>query len=300
MDYILGIDLGGTNIKAVLTNPQGQLIDETTTPTEDHGGADHGMSWKQKVKEIVDRFRNEKSGGIKVVGMAAPGLANPHNDAIAYMPNKLIGLEEFVWKDFLEIDTYILNDAHAALVAESRMGAGKGYSDIVLLTLGTGIGGGIMIGGQLMQGQRNRAGHIGHISVNQNIDQSVVGMPGSVENAIGECTIKARTYGRFQSTKELVLAYQAGDTFASWVWLESVQQLARGVASIINSLSPELIILGGGIMQAGDVLTRPLSDFLEIYEWRPGGFTTRIVPAMLKGQAGAVGAAIFAHQKVTQ
>jgi glucokinase len=298
MKYLLGIDLGGTNIKVVLTTDSGQIVDEKSTPTDDQGGHDHGQTWKQKIKSLVKSYISKTSGHIEVVGMAAPGLADPENRAIAFMPNKLLGLEDFIWDEYLGISTYILNDAHAALFAESRIGAGKGYKDIVLLTLGTGIGGGIMIEGRLLQGKSNRAGHLGHISVNRSLDLSVVGLPGSLENAIGECSVKERTYGRFQSTRHLVEAHEAGETFASWVWLDSVQQLARGMASLINALSPEIIILGGGIMQAGDILTRPLTDFLDLYEWRPGGQKTKIVPAELREHSGAVGAALFANEKI--
>ena len=93
----------------------------------------------------------------------------------------MIGIENFTWKDFLGLETYVLNDAHAALVAESKLGAGKGCENIILLTLGTGVGGGAIVGGKLLQGKKSRAGHFGHISVNQHHGLSVVGSPGSLE-----------------------------------------------------------------------------------------------------------------------
>ncbi len=274
-ELALGIDLGGTNIKAVLLNGKLEIIEEVSLPTV-LGEEEGGNRWKRDIRELVNNFRGKTSSAIKVVGIAAPGLTNSQNTSIVHLPNKLLGLENFIWEDFLGIKTFVLNDAHAALVAESKLGAGKGFQDIVLLTLGTGVGGGVIIDGKLLQGHKGRAGHFGHFSVNQNEEQSIANMPGSLENAIGECSLHRRTYGRFHSTKEVVDAHRQGDNFASWVWLNSVQQLARGIASLINAFSPEVVILGGGITKAGEALMQPLKDFLEVYEWRPGGFQTPI------------------------
>lgn len=293
----LGFDLGGTNIKAVLLNDDFQVVEEKSVPTHDHGGADGGAAWKNSVKELVDYFQGKTKNGIKGVGLAAPGLANEENTAIAYMPNKLIGIENFIWKDFLGVETSVLNDAHAALVAESKMGAGKAYENIILLTLGTGVGGGAIVDGKLLQGQKSRAGHFGHLSINQHHGLSVVGSPGSLENAIGECTIQERTYGIYASTHELVEAHRKGETFATWVWLNSVQQLSRALISLINAFSPEVTIIGGGIAKAGDTLMKPLRDLIAVYEWRPGGFETPVRLAEMGSNAGAVGAALFADQR---
>jgi glucokinase len=159
------------------------------------------------------------------------------------------------------------------------------------------VGGGIMIDGKLIQGQQGRAGHIGHISINNDYHLGIVKTPGNLERSIGEGTVSERTYGRFPSTKALVEAHLEGDTFATWVWLNSVQALTRGIVSLINAISPEIIILGGGISRSGDALLGPLKDFMDVYEWRPGGFATMIKLANLGNHAGAVGAALFARER---
>ncbi|MEZ5042587.1 MAG: ROK family protein [Saprospiraceae bacterium] len=293
----LGIDLGGTNIKAVLTNAKGAILEERSEPTHDKAGIDNSAEWKQTIKTMVEAFSAKTAGKIETIGISAPGTANPDNTAILSMPNKLLGIEKFIWKDHLGREAYVLNDAHAALFAESRIGVGKGCGNILLVTLGTGVGGGIMIDGKLLQGQKGRAGHVGHISVNQGASMSIVNAPGSLERAIGEHTIAHRTYGRFASTKDLVGAHLRGETFATWVWLKSLESLARGLVSMINSISPELIILGGGITQADQALLQPLKAFMEIYEWPLDGFRTPIKLAQLGTLAGAVGAALFALEK---
>lgn len=122
-------------------------------------------------------------------------------------------------------------------------------------------------------------------------------MPGSLENAIGNCTLQKRSLGKFGNTQELLNAYRQGDHFARWVWLSSVQKLAIGIASVTNTLSPECVVLGGGIAEAGDDLFEPLESFLSLYEWRAGGGRAAILKAQFGDMAGAVGAACFALMK---
>jgi len=211
----------------------------------------------------------------------------------------MIGIENFDWTDYIGEQVFVLNDAHAAMFAESKLGAGIGYKNLLMMTLGTGVGGAIMLDGKIVQSNLGRAGHIGHLSVNRDAEMSIVRSPGSLEMAIGEGTIEERTYGIFKSTKKLVDAHIAGETFANYVWLNTVQTLARAIVSLINVISPELIILGGGISKAGDHLMKPLKDFLDVYEWRPGGYATPVTLAKLGGHAGAIGAALFANKNLT-
>ena len=122
----------------------------------------------------------------------------------------------------------------------------------------------------------------------------MTGMPGSLEECIGNVTIEKRTLGKFTSTAALLDAMHKGDTFARDVWMKSVRQLAIGVASVTNILSPELIVIGGGITVAGDDLFKPLSEYLARYEWRAGGNAVEVVKATFGELAGATGAALFA------
>lgn len=295
--FALGIDLGGTNIKAVLTNPKGEVLEQISRPTNDEPGVDKSLWWKQCVKGLVLHFRGMTNNNIELVGIAAPGTANPENTAIIALPNRLIGMEHFIWQDYLGMETFVMNDAHAALFSESRIGIGKKFKNILMLTLGTGVGGGILMDGKLVQGQKGRAGHVGHISINQETTLGIVNTPGSLERAVGEYTLPERSHGKYSTTKKLVQAYLAGDPFASWVWLNSIQSLARGLVSLINVVSPELIILSGGITKAGDALLKPLNTFMEVYEWRIAGYQTPVKLATSNTLAGALGAALFAFEK---
>jgi glucokinase len=132
--------------------------------------------------------------------------------------------------------------------------------------------------------------------MNHEGDQDITGMPGSLEDAIGNATIKKRSLGRFNDTHELLDAYSSGDHFAQWLWLSSVRKLAIGIASITNVLSPECIILAGGITETGNNLFEPLECFLSLYEWRAGGNKTEIIKAQFGDLAGATGAACYAME----
>ncbi len=255
------------------------------------------LVWKNAVATTVKKLKDFLGVEKIKVGLSAPGLPDESNVAIAFMPGRMNGLENFLWKDFLGQDTYILNDAVAAMMCEARFGAARNKKNVVMLTLGTGVGGAILIDGKPYQGAFNKAGHIGHMAINDEGDADITGMPGSLEECIGNCSVGRRSKGKFASTRELLNAYNSGDVFAKEVWLKSVKQLAVGLASVSNILSPEVIVLGGGIAQAGDDLFEPLNDYMDTYEWRPGGNKVEIVKAVFGDIAGAIGAASFAMSK---
>ena len=296
MKFAIGIDLGGTRIKGSAVDTDGNILHRLYTPTYDGDGA----VWKHAVADTVNDLLRKIEGDGSVIGISAPGLPSEDNTTIAYMPGRMQGLENFSWKEFLQRPTYVLNDAVAALIAETTSGAAKNKKHVVMLTLGTGVGGAVMIDGKPYLGAFNKAGHIGHMVINDERDRDVTGMPGSLEECIGNCTVEKRTKGKFTSTHDLLAACNNGDVFAKEVWLRSVKQLAIGIASITNILSPETIVLGGGIAEAGDVLFKPLSEYMEEFEWRIGGNKVEIVKALYGDLAGTIGAASFAMDKAHQ
>ncbi len=291
----IGIDIGGTRIKAVVIDAMGNLMHEIYEPTND--GDD--KNWKNAVGKSVKELQNKIEDHHEVIGISAPGLPNEFNSSIAFMPGRLQGLENFNWSEFLKTKTWVLNDAVSAMMAEVRFGAAKNNKNVVMLTLGTGVGGAILINGQPYQGAFNKAGHIGHMVINDCGDPDVCGMPGSLEDAIGNVTVNKRSGGKFVSTQQLLQACKSGDTFAKEVWLTSVKKLAIGLASVVNILSPEIIVLGGGIAEAGSALFEPLEQYMNQYEWRAGGTKAQIVKACFGDMAGAIGAACFAIEATT-
>lgn len=286
----IGIDIGGTRIKGVL------LIGNEITETIYHPTGE-GETFKQSVRDTVDKLRSLCESPVLGLGLSAPGIPDSQNRAIAVMPGRLPGLEGFIWSDFLGLPASVLNDAVCALLAEARLGVAADYKNVVMLTLGTGVGGAILIDGKPYQGAFNKAGHWGHTSVESAGFPDVTGMPGSIEEAIGNVSVARRSQGQFSDTQELLNAVHDNDPFAQWLWFDSVQKLAVTISGISNALSPEVVILGGGIAQAGEILFTPLKRFIEIYEWRPSGKGALILKAQHSDLAGAVGAACFARDQ---
>ncbi len=293
----LGIDLGGTYIKGVLLH-EGNVVDQYHTDTHDLPEAENESRqnfWRQAMRTMISAARGQYPNEALSIGLAAPGIPDANYTMIKHMPGRLQGLEDLHWGNLLEeVHVPVLNDAVAALLAESRLGAAKGAQNVVLLTLGTGVGGGLLINGKPYGGSFQWAGHIGHTVADSSGFADITRMPGSIEEAIGNASLPRRSLGRYQHTHDLVADYQRGDPFAGFLWLTSVQNLACTLASLVNLVSPDVVVLGGGITQANNALYGPLASFMDVYEWRPGGQQTPIRQAQFNAYAGAVGAALFA------
>lgn len=258
------------------------MIRRELRPTSDN------ESFAQTIGTLANELGPELS-----VGVSAPGLASPDRRSIAYLPGRLEGLEGLDWTSFIGRNQTVpvTNDAQSALIGEAWIGAAQGLRNAILITLGTGVGGAILSEGRILRGHLGRAGHVGHLCLDPHGPRSIVGMPGALECWIGNYNIGERSAGRFETTHELIEAYRAGDSFASEVWLRSIRALACGIASLINIIDPEAVIIGGGIAQAGDALFEPLRTELTGIEWRPGGHSVQLRPAQLGEWAGAIGAA---------
>jgi glucokinase len=185
----------------------------------------------------------------------------------------------------------VLNDAHAALLGEAWIGAARGMHNIIMLTLGTGVGGAAIVDGKLLKGHIGRAGHLGHNCLDMDAPPDVTGVPGSVEFFVGNWNIQERTGGRFATTHALIEAVRAGDPGAKEIWARSIRALACSISSFVNLFDSEAAIIGGGIARAGATLFDPLEAELRPIEWQPGGHKVILLPAQLGEFAGAIGSA---------
>ena len=293
MDYAIGIDLGGTNIKATAVAPSGEVLERASAETGDGGPG----GWAAGVRGQIEALESRVGRPPLCVGMAAPGMAARDGRSMASVSGHLESLQGFDWVDYLGRAASLLNDGHAALLAEAWKGAAAGAQDAVMLTLGTGVGGAALSGGRLLTGHLGRGGHIGHMCLDADGEPDSLGIPGTLEEAIGNRTLARRSRGLFGSTEALVAAHLSGDALATRVWLGSVYRLACAVTSIICILDPEVFVIGGGVARAGAALFEPLERYLGLMEWRPEGHRVRVVPAALGSSAGALGAARHALLK---
>ena len=289
MDYAIGIDLGGSSVKAVAISPTGDILQRINQDFDAGQQLDFAETIKQVILEIQKQQGNDAHG----CGLAAPGLASRDHSAIAHMPGRLHGLEGLNWTEYLGTKSKVpvLNDAHAALLGEAWLGAAREMEDVIMLTLGTGVGGAAIVDGRLLQGHIGRAGHLGHNCLNMDAPKDVTGIPGSIEYFIGNWNIKERTGGRYPTTHALVDAFSRDDPYATHIWINSMRALAATVATYINVLDPEAVIIGGGVARAGRALFDSLEEALRPIEWQPGGHKVKLVPAKLGEFAGAIGSA---------
>ena len=283
--YAIGCDIGVTHVKVLTVSREGEALSRRQVDTL----ADR-PDWPARVRDVIAATEREH-GRAEWVGLAAPGIAAPDGRCIAWMQGRLSEVEGLDWTEFLGRPAPVVNDAQAALLGEVWRGAARGARNVMLLTLGTGVGGALMVDGRLLRGHLGRAGHLGHVSLDPNGPPDIVNTPGSLEDAIGNCTVESRTGGRFASTHDLVAAHLAGDAYATKIWSRSVWSLAAGIASLVNVADPEIVIVGGGIARSGTALFDSLDHCLDKMEWRPNGSRVKVVPAGLGEHAGALGAA---------
>ncbi|MCP5524709.1 MAG: ROK family protein [Verrucomicrobiales bacterium] len=296
MSYAVGIDVGGSSVKAVAVTPEGDVQSQSNRPFE----PTEPLAFARTVRDVLREVFALHGEALEAVGVSAPGLAAKDERSIAFMPGRLGGIEGLDWTDYLgaPFRVPVLNDAHAALLGEVWQGAAQGVANVFMLTLGTGVGGAAMVDGRLLKGAIGRAGHLGHICLDPDGPKDICNLPGSLEHAIGNYSLTERAQGRFATTHDLARAVAGGDSFAGEVWDRSVRRLALGVASLINVLDPERVIIGGGIAEAGATLLEPLRRHLAEYEWRPGGRSVVLVQPALGEYAGAMGSAWNALQHV--
>jgi glucokinase len=310
----VGVDLGGTKCLGVVVDGSGAVVDEARVATPRGGDAIVAVLG-DVAGELVSR--SDRPDDLVAVGFGAPGLVDQAG-VLRYAPN-LPGVEELALAAPLTRrlgrPVVIENDASCAGWGERQAGAGRGSDHVVLVTLGTGIGGGIVVGGALYRGHNGFAGEIGHMVVDPHGPPCPCGQRGCWErfasgSGLGRLAREAAVAGRAERIVELAggdreavrgehvtAAAAAGDDEARAVMEQFGWWVALGLANLANAFDPELFVLGGGLVEAGDVLLDPVrvafADLVEGVEHRP---PVAIVGAALGEHAGAIGAALLARE----
>ncbi|MGW8439585.1 ROK family glucokinase [Paenibacillus sp. S33] len=304
----VGVDLGGTAIKVGICNENGQLLHTYEGPTETDKGVDVVIGNIEKyVRHIVEQSPYEWDQ-LKGVGAGVAGFTNVRDGIIVLAPN--IGFRDVPIRALLENrigkPVKIDNDANVAALGEAWAGAGKGIENCVCYTLGTGVGGGIIINGKIYQGSSGMAGEIGHISVVPDLEaiQCGCGKMGCLEtvsSATGIIRMAKDAVERGDRTslaledqiaaKEVFDAAKAGDEVALRIVNRAAFYLGKSMAAVAAVLNPELFIIGGGVSKAGDFLFEEMRRVYAKLVPEPLQKGVYIVPAVLGNDAGIVGAA---------
>jgi glucokinase len=322
--YIIGVDLGGTNIVTGALPVDGrQLYALRSQATRAEQGADAVVDRiAQMVEEVIAETR-EETGATREdfagMGIGSPGPLDRERGIVIVTPN--LGWRDFPLRDAVAqrvgLPATLDNDANCATLGEWWCGAAQGGRNVVGLTIGTGIGGGLILDGQLYHGASDVAGEIGHTTIDSTGRRCKCGNYGCLEAyasgpAIAERAREALEDGESSLLMELVdgnaaeitarTVYDAasrGDAVAREVVRDTARFLGAGIANLLNIFNPDVVVLAGGVTDAGNALFEPLRAEVRRRAFRPAVDACRIVPGSLAGSAGVVGAvATFAMQRM--
>jgi glucokinase len=291
----LGVDLGATNTKmVVLAVPEGgEPRVEWTGSIPTRGEQGHTAVLDRMIATFNDMHRTE--GPFRGLGMGTPGLfdANGVVEIFTNLPGQWRGvpLQEILDRG-LDMAATLINDARAFTLAEGRMGAGKGAEIVVCMTLGTGVGGGIMIDGDLFQGATGIAGEIAHQTVLPDGPVCGCGNYGCAE-AVARSDRLAAMAGR-PNVEEVFAGLAAGDARCAKAVATAGKYLGIAIANVVTFLGPDRIVIGGGIAAAGDAILDPIRASVDDHVTLVSHDQINIVAAALGSQAGAIGAALAA------
>lgn len=312
--YSIGVDLGGTNIVSAIVNYQGEIVNSLKVPTLAERGKEATI---KKIIEAIHKNIVQSSvapDNIIGIGIGAPGPLDIKRGIINFAPN-LPGWRDVPLRKILEdefnIKVVLENDANAAAWGERCFGAGQGVNNLVCFTLGTGIGGGIIIDGKIYHGNNYGAAELGHMTVNKDGPRCNCGNYGCLEAYSSATGIKNRIKNRikegikskflnfdnddelFESLRLKLIFETArkGDKLTKSVVEEAISYLGIAIANIANILNPEMVVLVGGITNEGDKLLIPLKREVRKRAFYSNYKSLKIVIGKLDGNAGVLGAA---------
>ena len=301
---IIGVDLGGTNLRTALVTPEGNVLEKYKEATDASAGYQRVI--EQLIRSIERQRNNAGKRGLAVstVGVGAPGVIHANRGVVVKSPN-FPDWNNLPLKQLLEtsiaLPVCIENDANAAALGEQWRGAGKGIGSMILLTLGTGVGGGIILDGRIWEGADGMAGEIGHMTLVPEGRKCGCGNRGCLEMyASARGIVMSYREGRERSEVTAEQIYndaRAGDALARSVMSEMGRFLGIGMASLINIFNPEMIVVGGGVRDAWNLFIETARQEIRERAFAYPAERTQIVPSSLGDDAGMIGAAAAALQR---
>jgi glucokinase len=312
----LGIDIGGTNIKLALVSSTGRVVQRGIIETDGDQGPRGAM------RRIHTAVRSFAGAGVNLTaaGMGCAGLVDVDKGVLLTSPNlpkwKNTPLARIAARE-LGVQTYVDNDVNVAAYGEYMCGSGRGHRNLICITLGTGVGGGIIIDGKLLRGTANFAGEIGHMSINLEGPRCKCGNRGCLEAYIGKNALVRSTRAKLKSKRGSVLgklshrqlraltpkmiyhAAQRGDRVAKEVLNDAATYLGSAVASLVNIFNPDVIAFGGGVSGAFDFMKPRLEKVVTSRAFEAPASMVKLCRSQLGNDASTVGAALLARDQLT-
>jgi glucokinase len=303
---LIGIELCGATLRAATVDNEGVIRERREEPLD----AENLIA---QLARVVKELK-QKANNISAVGIAIPGLVNRQTDRVIasnYVPGPIReNLHEEVMKA-TGLRVELENDANAAAYGEYKIGAGRGSKDLFYITIGEGIGGPIILDGKLWTGASGLAGEVGHITIDTEGDECICGNTGCLETVASAPNIVRRANERLNrdstsslsklamnkdfTAKDLAHEAKEGDDFSLMMIERTGKYIGTGVASVINLLNIERIVLGGGVMQAGELILNPIIQEAKRRAFQPCFEATQIVVAALGEDAATIGVAMLAR-----
>jgi glucokinase len=304
----VGLDVGGTAIKAGVCNEEGQLLHTFEGPTENEKGSDRVMANMARYARTVVEQMSASWDDVAGVGVGVPGFLDIQNGVLLTSPNLVLRnapltsyLTEQLGKPVL-----INNDANVAALGEAWAGAGRGVSDCVMYTLGTGVGGGIIVGGRVVVGFNAMAGELGHISIVPDLEaiqcgcgkkgcletvSSATGIIRMAKDAVARGELSRLAHLETITAKDVIDLAKAGDETAARIVQRAAHYLGKSMALVSVVVNPQRFIIGGGVAKAGEYLFGLIREAYHKHALEAAAKGVEIVPAELGNNAGVVGAA---------
>ena len=300
MSLYAGFDLGGTRLKYGLIDAEGRIVffDNTATPSTIE-------KLLHLLRKIWEDFKKREKKNIEAVGFGFPGIFSLKEQKIIQSPN-YSELDNFALipalARFIEVPFWANNDANAAAFGEFKCGAGQGVQSLVFLTIGTGVGSGIILEGKLWQGKCGFAGELGHVVVNSEGERCDCRSRGCLETEVSAPKI-VKNYNNLRNIVESLSAEEVfhrakkEDKAARQAFAQAGYYLGIGLSLALNIFNPEKIILGGAVMEAGKFLLTPALEEARKRSYKASFECCRIEKAVLGNKAGFIGAALWAKDK---
>ena len=301
---IISIDLGGTNLKVALLDSHYKFKDKQVLSTR------RFIKKEELIAAITDSIKTiiARNGlspkDILGVGLGLPGPIDIKRGIVHFFPNipgwKQVNLKNILEKR-LNLKVFLDNDANLMCLAEYRLGAAKGAKNAVCLTLGTGVGGGIIIEGKLYHGSSFAAGEVGHIPINENGPRCNCGSNACLESYIGNNRIESfakKILRRKISLEDLSRLAKKQNKLARHIWSKVGERLGIGLSGVVNLLNPDTIVIGGGVAGAGEILFSKVRETLLKRAMSVQARHAKILKARLGSDAGLIGAAILVKESI--
>lgn len=300
MKLFAGFDLGGTALKFGVVDETGTVLTESQVETPKNMD-----KLFQALRDIWSTLKNSQQQTIQTAGFGFPGIFSTKEQKILQSPNYPdiddVSLIPALSR-FIDVPFCVNNDANMAAYGEYRCGAGQNAHSLILLTIGTGVGSGIILDGKIWEGKCGFAGEFGHIMVNPDGEPCNCGSQGCLETEVSAPKI-VKNYQTFSknlhdiTAEEVALRAENNEKAALQAFAQAGQHLGRGLAIAINLFNPEKILLGGGVMKAGEFLLPPAVDEAARRSFRGSFRCCSIERATMGNKAGFIGAALWAKQQ---